>query len=283
MTDLPAPKLLVNQTFKDTGSLARAIGWDLDFRQIDPGPLRIRATVFGHVDIGVLRIEFDRSFHQVGVPPQGVVSFGFPDKKSGVLRWNGTETPPGVLINFHHDKKLDCVNTGSFGGYVLSFTDRVLKSASEKLGFSPDLVSEAVANRFWNPEKDKNTHDQLRQVLQALEKVAVDDGDEGLGQLYKELLWKNSVFRQALTSSPDVYRRYSLSSSKEAPGRLSVTSLTVGVSGTWGVLHQTIESSLVSYLQQHCGVSKCTECVSFTTCEITCVIWTSLRDTPPGV
>ena len=180
MTDYLIPKLLVNQTFKDTESLARAIGWDLDFRQIEPGPLRIRATAFGHVDIGVLRIEFDRSFHQVGAPPPRVVSFGFPDRESGSLRWNGTETPPGVLINFNHEKELDCVNSGPFGGYVLSFTDRVLKSASEELGFSPDLVSEVVAGRFWNPEKDESTHDQLRQVLQALEKVALDDGDKGL-------------------------------------------------------------------------------------------------------
>jgi len=57
MTDYLIPKLLVNQTFKDTESLARAIDWDLDFRQIEPGPLRIRATAFGHVDIRVLRIE----------------------------------------------------------------------------------------------------------------------------------------------------------------------------------------------------------------------------------
>ena len=180
MTGYLIPKLLVNQTFKDTESLARAIGWDLDFRQIEPGPLRIRATAFGHVNIRVLRIEFDRSFHQIGAPPPGMVSFGFPDRESGSLRWNSTETPPGVLINFNHKKELDCVNTGPFGGYVLSFANRVLKSTSEKLGFSPDLVNNAVSSRFWNPEKDENTHDQLRQVLRALEKVALDDGDKGL-------------------------------------------------------------------------------------------------------
>ena len=186
MADFLTPKLHINQSFEDAESFGKAIGWDLDFRQIEPGPLRARATVFGHADIMVLRAEFDRSFHQIGALPPGLVSFGFSDKKSGILRWKGIETPPGVLINFNYMKELDCVNTGPFGAYVLSLSNSVLKSASEELGLGPDLVDKAVSSWFWNPEQDENAHDQLRQVLRALEKVAVHDGDKGL-ELWKDV------------------------------------------------------------------------------------------------
>ena len=184
MTDYPTPRLLVNQEFRDTELLSRAVGWDLDFRQIDHGPLCARALLFGHTGIAVLRVDFDRSFHQIGCPPPGVLTFGLPDKESGVLRWSGIETPPGVLINFNYEKMLDCVSPAPFGGFVLSFNEEVLRSASAKLGFDPGLIDDIRSHRFWPPRGDE--HQQLRQTLRALEKVVVDDGDYGL-ELWQEV------------------------------------------------------------------------------------------------
>lgn len=68
MKHYPDPKLLVNQDFKDIELFSRAVNWDLDFRQIDHGPLTARAMAFGHDDIFVFRVEFNRSFHQIGRP-----------------------------------------------------------------------------------------------------------------------------------------------------------------------------------------------------------------------
>ena len=42
--------------------------------------------LLGHDDIAVFRVEFNRSFHQIGRPPEGFITFGFPDKETGVLR-----------------------------------------------------------------------------------------------------------------------------------------------------------------------------------------------------
>ena len=78
----------------------------------------------------VSRVEFDRSFHQIGSPPPGFITFGLPDQKTGALRWNGVETPPGVLINFTFVKNLDCVSPAPFGGFVLSFKEEILRTAS---------------------------------------------------------------------------------------------------------------------------------------------------------
>ena len=180
MTHYSVPKLLVDKGFRDIENLSRAVGWDLDFRQIDQGSLSAHATLFGHSDIAVLRVEFDRSFHQIGRPPLGLVTFGLPDKETGVLRWSGVETPPGVLINFNFDKNLDCVSPAPFGGFVLSFSQDVLRTASGELGLDSNLFDKINASRFWDPEEHGIS--QLRQVLLALLKVASDDGDEGLNR-----------------------------------------------------------------------------------------------------
>jgi AraC-like DNA-binding protein len=174
------PTLLVNQSFNSIDHWSQAIGWDMDFRQIEPGLLNARAVGFGHAGIMVMRVELNSSFHQLGSPPSGFQTFGLPDKESGTLRWSGAETPPGVLINFSYEEELDCVNQGPMGGYVFSFSEDTLNRASETLGLDSGFIGSIQENRFWAPHG--NEHEQLRQVLRALERVAVCDGDEGLEQ-----------------------------------------------------------------------------------------------------
>jgi hypothetical protein len=86
MTSKPTPKLMLSQSFGEIELMAKAIGWEADFRQIEPGPLTLTVNLFGHADIAVMRIEFNRSFHQIASPPAGFVTFGLPDVDSGVLR-----------------------------------------------------------------------------------------------------------------------------------------------------------------------------------------------------
>ena len=83
-----------------------------------------------------------------------------------------------MLINFNYENKLDCVNQGPFGGYMFSFKEEVLRTLAEEMGYGAGLVDRISTKRFWNPEHAG--HQQLRQVLRALEKVAIDDGDKGL-------------------------------------------------------------------------------------------------------
>ncbi|MDH4019459.1 MAG: helix-turn-helix domain-containing protein [Xanthomonadales bacterium] len=210
MKHISDPRILVNQTFRDIELLSRAVNWRLDFRQIDHGPLRAWVMLFGHAELMVTRVEFDRSFHQIGSPPPGFITFGLPDKKIGTLRWNGVETPPGVLINFTFDKNLDCVSPAPFGGFVLSFKEEILRTASAELGYGAELVNNISAHRFWNPEKHDSDH--LRQALYALVKVAADDGDEGLAR------WTN-VFNSDLASlMVSTLARDSLSPRLAGPG-----------------------------------------------------------------
>jgi AraC-like DNA-binding protein len=174
----PRPGILIDQEFRYIESLNGIFGWDLDWRQIEPGPLLFRITAFGHADISVMRIEFNRGFHQIGKPPAGAITMGFPDVESGILRSNGIDTSPGTLINFSYGNVLDTVNQGKFGGYVMSFSDAALRAAFAGIDVDPELVGGVNQSRFWSPSGIE--HDQLRQTLHALKEVALTEGNDGL-------------------------------------------------------------------------------------------------------
>jgi AraC family ethanolamine operon transcriptional activator len=174
----PPPSLLINQQFKDLESLNGIFGWDLNWRQIEPGSLKFKITAFGHAEISVMRVEFNRSFHQIGNPPPGAITIGLPDIESGVLKSNGIDTSPGTLINFNHNNLLDTVNQGRFGGFVLSFSEAALRRAFSEIDVDPELVKGVNETRFWGPSDEM--HQQLRQILHALRQAAISEGNAGL-------------------------------------------------------------------------------------------------------
>lgn len=181
---MPSPVVMVNEEYEDAESFGRKLGWDIDFRQLDKGPLRASVLSFGHPGIMVFRVEFNRSFHQLGRPPAGFRTFGFPDVESGVLRWKCAEIKPGVLINFNFEEMLNSVNPpGQFGGFVLCFSEQVLHDLCGELGFGVDLLEEIQRHQFWDPVGV--LHERLREILKLLVMVAMQEGDEGLKRWHK--------------------------------------------------------------------------------------------------
>jgi AraC family ethanolamine operon transcriptional activator len=172
------PRLLINEEFRDIESLNGVFGWDLDWRQIEPGPLFFRLTAFGHADVNVIRVEFNRSFHQIGKPPPGAITLGLPDLNSGALKSNGLEISAGTLINFNYKNSLDTVNQGAFGGFVISLSENALRTIFAECGLDENLVSGVNQIPFWGPSCRE--HEQLRQILQALTEVALSEGSVGL-------------------------------------------------------------------------------------------------------
>jgi len=132
----------------------------------------------------VFRVEFNRSFHQLGHPPAGFRTFGFPDTESGALRWKCTEIKPGVLINFNFDEMLDSVNPpGQFGGFVLCLSEQVLYDSCDEFSFGANLPEEIKRHQFWDPAGGQ--HERLREILKSLVIVATQEGDEGLKHWHK--------------------------------------------------------------------------------------------------
>ena len=151
------------------GMLGDAIEWDIDFRQIEAGKLNARAWLLAGAKHMVMRVEFNRKFHQRGSPPPGLVTFGFPDRKAGPLRWNGKEAQPGALLNFN-DGRLNGVNPGNFGGYTLSFAEELLHEAAQFLEI--DIPSNHHDMPFWNPHTAE--HNYLRRSLRLIERGAAN-------------------------------------------------------------------------------------------------------------
>ena len=184
LKDEPSPVVLVNEEYEDAESFGRGVGWDIDFRQLEPGPLHARVLSFGHPGIMVFRVEFNRSFHQLGRPPAGFRTFGFPDVESGVLRWKCAEIKPGVLINFNFEEMVDSVNPpGQFGGFVLCFNEQVLYDSCDGLGLGANLLEEIHRHQFW--DSAGALHERLREILKSLVMVATQEGDEGLKRWHK--------------------------------------------------------------------------------------------------
>lgn len=169
---------MINQQFQDIESLNGIFGWELDWRQIEPGALNFHITAFGHAEISVMRVEFNRSFHQTGHPPPGAITMGLPDIESGVLKSNGIDCSPGTLINFSYGNLLDTTNQGAFGGFVFSFSEAAIARVFSDIGVDTELVKEINKTRFWEPSGDR--HQQLRQILCALRETAIAEGNTGL-------------------------------------------------------------------------------------------------------
>lgn len=177
----PPPRLLVDQNFNDMGMLGETVEWDIDFRQIEAGKLNARAWLLAGAGHMVMRVEFDRKFHQRGYPPPGMMTFGFPDRQAGPLRWNGKEAQPGALLDFN-DGRLNGVNPGNFGGYTLSFAEELLQEVAQFLEI--DIPSSSHDIPFWNPHDAD--HDHLRKTLRFIERGAANH-DKGIQHRVSEV------------------------------------------------------------------------------------------------
>jgi len=177
-------RVVANQRVNDLTAFGEAVGWDVDFRQIEAGKLTASVLLVAGHQFSTIRIEFNRRFHQRGCPPPGVLTFGFPDRRSGNLRWNGLEAEAGALLNFN-DGRLDGVNPGNFVGNTLSFNEAFLQGVAETLGFDLDLAACVNSTGIWNPGDSE--HDRLRGDLRVLQRIAVNDQGRDRKQLLELL------------------------------------------------------------------------------------------------
>jgi AraC-like DNA-binding protein len=150
------------------GVLGEAINWDLDFRQLGVGKLDARVILLAAEQTMVMRVEFDKKFHQVGCSPEGTFTFGMSDPGADSSRWNGLEATPGALLNFNAGE-FDAVNPDAFGGFTLSFADTQLQEVATVLGIQVDLERSVRSVPFWSACAE---HDTLRCKLRTLAALA---------------------------------------------------------------------------------------------------------------
>ena len=116
--------------FNDAGTLAKMSGWDLMFRQLDPGPHSIPFYLLHTERVTVLRVRYNRGFHHYGCTPRGLVTVGIPEK--GMRDWYGRPYHAQTILPFNPASGLDLVSRAGFTAYSISIAEEFLWSVAAK-------------------------------------------------------------------------------------------------------------------------------------------------------
>lgn len=181
--DFHDPRLLLDRDFLDFESLANTLGWSQSFRQLSTGNLRVSVQVVGHEWCHVTRLHFNRSFHQVGKPPDGFLSFGLPDLDQASLRWASTDVEAGALVNFNVPDGLNMTSQGVFSGTILSIAVNSFRSALQRLEPDTAVMDEIGQAPYWIPQDESLA--RLREALSLVFQAAAEQCGDALRE-YRE-------------------------------------------------------------------------------------------------
>jgi len=210
MPSARAPQVPLDQRFTDMDECGRHLGWSFDFRQLDRGRLDVGATLLATAaGSSVMRLEMSRAFHQTGSPPDGRLTFGFPDPGAGEIGWCGATTAGSDLLNFNLPGGFDGTSPAGFSGYTLSFTEERMREVQQIMGIdldsrvrvselpvwtnSPEVITRlrqevaaairaARAGHGWADSDASELFDFLAPAL-ILKTIAGNNGDDGVPEL----------------------------------------------------------------------------------------------------
>jgi AraC-like DNA-binding protein len=158
------PSWVLSRRFDSMHDLTTQVqGWDIDFRQIDEGPLTVDLLQVGTGRCLLSRARFNRRFHQRGVSPAGMRTFGVLESGVTDVTWGGREVDETTLIVFHPLGDFEAVAAAGFHCYVISFAERHLGLVAEHLGFEQVLRKLDGADMVTLPDLDEMA--DLRSVV----------------------------------------------------------------------------------------------------------------------
>jgi AraC-like DNA-binding protein len=117
----------------DPNDLNRHSEWDLDFRQIEPGPMNTKIILRPSPGITLVEFNMDRGVHQKGCSPTDTVTIGLPATPT-LRSWRGTSVDTPGLLNFGSGSEFDCVTGPGFVGRGVSVPLPLLARTSDQLG-----------------------------------------------------------------------------------------------------------------------------------------------------
>lgn len=159
------PQLLHDHVYQDMVQFAQAIGWDLDFRQLETGKLDARATVIGSPDVFIVKYDLNRSFHQLGSAPPGMLTFGILDVCFPGITWCSKPIPGGTLANFNLGGGFDCVTDAGFAGYGVSISTDVLQGLAEQMGVSTPVELLVRSHESWLSPNTRSLGRALKSIF----------------------------------------------------------------------------------------------------------------------
>lgn len=143
--------------FEEISSFAGATGWDLDFRQLEPGRMKIHLKSLSTSRVGIFRIAMSHKLHQRGVAPTGMLTFGVP--LTGTEMWYGAGASAAAVLNFNDESGFDSITESQFSGIQFSIFSENLEQTATNMGvLLPDSLYQptfpavfdftAATNRF---------------------------------------------------------------------------------------------------------------------------------------
>ena len=168
------PTLALAASFQDMGQYSDAIGWDLDFRQIDPGPLKAGVTAVEMRYGMLMKVGFNRKFHQVGCAPKGSLTFGIPSLDIGDFVWCAANTGGGALLNFNQDGGFESTSLAGFNGCTFSFDADALQTFAASIGYEHPLGNLVRRNSCWYTPETILLSQHLSRLFRALDHVGPD-------------------------------------------------------------------------------------------------------------
>lgn len=124
-----------------------ALGWGLDFVQLDRGSLVATLDLTQSSNLVVTRAAFDRVFQQQGLAPPLGRTFGVLTGPGSEVRWRSHRVAPDTLLVFPVDRAFDGYSSAGFDVQLVSISDRTLDTVAEVYGLQATLEGLPASGR----------------------------------------------------------------------------------------------------------------------------------------
>lgn len=132
--------------------------WQLNFTQIEPGPMQTAIRMRQGSVLTLLDISMDRAVHQQGLAPPDTLTFGVRLSGSS-FRWRDGEVQANRFLTFGSKEGFEGLTDATFHGLTFSVPADAIEALADRLGLAvdPALWSSGV----FNPSRDTQGIDRL--------------------------------------------------------------------------------------------------------------------------
>lgn len=158
--EISSPAIRLN--LMHPNDLGEMTPWEMDFRQLESGPLTTQIAVRSSLNASVLNISLSGSVHQRGVSPDGWSTFGI-SRRGTVNSWQGCDMARDAFLTFGNNDGFDGVSTDSFFGNVVSFNTYRFEKLAQSCGYA--LATDDPAVRLLLSEDNARRMDWLERKI----------------------------------------------------------------------------------------------------------------------
>jgi len=144
-------------------------GWDIDFRQLDRGPLDAELLPVGVGPVVLMQARFSRRFDQRGGAPPGLRTFALAEERVDV-EWCGHAVSDANLNTFSRGGEFRAVSPPGFGVHTVSVAEELLDDVAQRLGLAArsQLVDGAARAERCDGDAIREYRGTLRRVCDAV-------------------------------------------------------------------------------------------------------------------